>query len=285
MDQDSIESTLADLNLPAIRFYRCTDSTNDEALKWITSGAPDRALLIADEQTAGRGRFQRRWVTAPGSGLAFSLILLSPPIDQKQYSRLSGLGAVSVTEALHRKYALPAQIKWPNDILLNQKKAGGILVDVIWSGETLRAAVIGIGINIASESVSAVNLPSIGLNFPATCIENELGYPIDRLEFLYAILQELLAWLPRLSSPDFMHAWESNLAYRGQWVELSRGNSSSHTQTGNSFTPPEVMKVVGLSQDGSLRMTTKTGESVEVAVGELFLRPSVTSQPFSPLDG
>jgi BirA family biotin operon repressor/biotin-[acetyl-CoA-carboxylase] ligase len=279
MDQDSLESTLADLNLPAIRFYPCIGSTNDEALKWITSGAMDRALVIADEQTAGRGRLQRRWVTAPGTALAFSLILLSPPITKKQLPRLSGLGAVSVREALHRKYALPAQIKWPNDILLNLKKVGGVLVDVIWSGETLSAAVIGIGINIASDSVSAVNLPSIELNFPATCVENELGYPIDRLELLHAILQEFIAWLPLLSSPDFILAWESNLAFRGQWVELSRGDSLSHTQNENSVTPFEVRKVVGLSQDGSLRMITKDGELVEVAVGEIHLRPSAMSQP------
>ncbi len=284
MDQDSLESTLADLYLPAIRFYRCIGSTNDEASKWINAGAPDRALIVADEQTAGRGRFNRRWVTTPGAGLAFSLILLSPPIDQKQYSRLSGLGAVSVREALHRKYDLPAQIKWPNDILLGQKKVGGVLVEVTWSGKTLRAVVIGIGINIAPESVSAVNLQSAGLNFPATCIENELGYQINRLELLHAILQEFISWLPRLSSPDFLLAWESNLAFRGQWVELSYGDTTAHTQNGTSFTPPEVGKVIGLTQDGSIILTTKTGELVEVAVGEIHLHPSVIGQLLSPLE-
>ena len=284
MDQDSLESTLANLKLPAIRFYHCIGSTNDEALKWITSGALDRALVIADEQTAGRGRHHRRWVTAPGTALAFSLILLSPPINKKQLPRLSGLGAVSVREALHRKYALPAQIKWPNDILLNLKKVGGVLVDVIWIGETLSAAVIGIGINIAPESISAVNLPSTGLNFPATCVENELGYPIDRLELLHAILQEFLTWLPLLSSPDFILTWESNLAFRGQWVEFSSEDSLSHSRNGNSITPSEVRKVVGLSQDGPLIMTTKDGELVEVAVGEIQLRPSLMSQPRLPMD-
>jgi BirA family biotin operon repressor/biotin-[acetyl-CoA-carboxylase] ligase len=282
MDQDSIESTLADLYLPAIRFYRCIDSTNDEALKWIITGAQDKALVVADEQTAGRGRFHHRWVTVPGAALAFSLIMLTPQIDQKQYSRLSGLGAVSVREVLYKKYALPAQIKWPNDILIGQKKVGGVLVDVIWNGETLRGVVIGIGINIAPESVSAVNLSSMELNFPATCVENELGHPIDRLELLHAILQELLAWLPRLSLPDFIIAWESNLAFRGQWVEISRGDSTSHAQNGNSFTPSEVRKVIGLSQDGSLCVSTKSGELVEVAVGEIHLRLSMMDQPLSP---
>jgi BirA family transcriptional regulator, biotin operon repressor / biotin---[acetyl-CoA-carboxylase] ligase len=284
MDQDSLESALADLYLPAIRFYHCIDSTNAEALKWIINGAQDKALVVADEQTAGRGRFNHRWVTVPGAALALSLIMLPPQIDQKRYSRFSGLGAVSVREVLYKKYALPAQIKWPNDILIGQKKVGGVLVDVIWSGETLRGLVIGIGINIAPESVSAVNLPSTELNFPATCVENELGHSIDRLELLHAILQELLAWLPRLSLPDFIIAWESNLAFRGQWVEISRGDSTSLAQNGNSLTPSELRKVIGLSPDGSLRVSTKSGELLEVAVGEIHLQPSMMNPPVYPKD-
>ncbi len=80
MDQPSLESALADLNLPAIRFFTSIDSTNDEAWRWIDAGAPHRALVIADEQTAGRGRFQRHWVTTAGKWAGFQpgLALTSP---------------------------------------------------------------------------------------------------------------------------------------------------------------------------------------------------------------
>ena len=275
---------MADLNLPAIRFFQSASSTNDESFKWIDYGAPDRALVIADEQTVGRGRCQRRWITTSGSGLAFSLILLSPPFDPQLISRLSGLGAVAVRDALQRKYGLPAQIKWPNDILLDQLKAGGVLVEARWSGETLKAVIIGIGINIAPDSVSAVNLPPAGLNFPATCVEDALGRPVDRLELLHAILQELLSWLPLLSLSDFILEWETCLAFRNQWVELSSGYTPPHSQNKQVPLPTEAGKVIGLTQDGSLKLITRTGELVTVTVGDIHLRPAAIDQPFPPMD-
>ena len=284
MDQPSLESTLADLNLPAIYFFQSVGSTNDEAWNWIETGASDHALVIADGQTAGRGRSQRRWVSPPGAGLAFSLVLLSPPFDPQLISRLTGLGAVAVRNALQSKYALPAQIKWPNDILLDQKKAGGVLVEARWIGQALKAVIIGIGINIAPESVSAVNLPPGELNFPATCVENTLGRPVDRLELLHAILQQLLAWLPRLSQPGFILEWEAHLAYRDQWVELSPGATGLPSQGKAAPVHTEVGKVIGLTQDGSLKLLTHTGELVTVSVGEIHLRPVHADRPFPLLD-
>ena len=284
MDQPSLEATLADLDLSAIRYFQCLDSTNDEAWRWIDTGASDRALVIADEQTAGRGRSQHRWVTRPGMGLAFSLILLSPPFDPQLVSRLTGLGGVAVRNVLQRKYNLPAQIKWPNDILIDQHKAGGVLSETRWDGETLKAVIIGIGINIAPESVSALNLPSEGLNFPATCIETTLGRPVDRLELLHAILHELFAWLPRLSMPDFILEWETCLAFRDQWVEFSHEVPRQLTKMEDAPVPIEVARVMGLTQDGSLKLINTDGELITASVGEIHLIPTHAVHPFQPLD-
>src|SRR4030042_192247 len=190
MDQPSIASRLADLNLPAIRYFDRLDSSNDEARRWIDSGAPDGALIVADEQTAGRGRLGRRWYTSPGAGLAFSLILHSPPFDPDNLSRLAGLGAVATCNTLHKVYTLPAQIKWPNDVLIDQRKVAGVLAEALWNGKNLKAAMVGIGINIAPQSINAVNLPPDELNFPATCVENAFGHPVDRMELLHAVLSE-----------------------------------------------------------------------------------------------
>jgi len=287
MDQPSLESILADLNLPAIRFYSCIDSTNDEAIRWLDSGAPHLALILADEQTAGRGRSRHRWVTSPGTALAFSLVLLSPPLDPHLLSRLTGLGAVAIQNALGKKYNLSAQIKWPNDVLLDGCKVAGVLVEARWNGDALFSAIIGIGINIAPQSVSAVNLPATGLNFPATCVENALGNPVDRLELLHAILQELLTWLPRLSLPDFIHEWESNLAYRHQWVELSTDITAGDTSTPSSEKATPVQfeqgKLIGLTQDGSLKLLTASGKMVVAAVGDIHLRPAA-DHPILPTD-
>lgn len=284
MDQASLESTLADLNLPAIRFFTSIGSTNDEAWRWIDAGAPHSALVITDEQTAGRGRFQRHWVTTAGSGLAFSLILRSPPLDPQLVNRITGLGALAVAHALQRKYNLPAQIKWPNDILLDQRKVAGVLVEARWNGQNLIAVIIGIGINIAPESVNPVNLPAEGLNFPATCVENVLGRPVDRLELLYATLKELFSWLPRLFTQDFIREWKDSLAYHDQWVELSVVNSAQSAHPETAPLPILVGKVIGLTPDGSLKLLTRSGKLVTAQVGEIHLRPAPGGHPSLPPD-
>ena len=284
MDQLSLESTLADLNLPAIRFFPSIGSTNDEAWCWMDAGAPHAALVITDEQTAGRGRFHRRWFTTAGNGLAFSLILLSPPLDPQLVNRITGLGALAVAQALQSKYALTAQIKWPNDILLDQRKVAGILVEARWNGPNLKAVIIGIGINIAPDSVNPANLPAEGLNFPATCIENELGHPVDRLELLYATLKALFTWLPQLNTQDFIREWEGCLAYRDQWVELSVVDSAQSAYPEAAPLSKLVGKVIGLTPDGSLKLLTKSGTLVTAQVGEIHLRPAPVGHPTMPTD-
>lgn len=280
MDQNSLESTLADLHLPAIHFFPTIGSTNDQAWRWVDSGAPHCALVIADEQTAGRGRFQRRWVTVAASGLAFSLVLKSPPLQAHLVQRLTGLAALALCNVLRTKYGLPAEIKWPNDILLNQRKLAGVLVEARWDGDKLKAAVIGIGINIAPESVNPISLPVEGLNFPATCVEDGLGYPVDHLELLRLSLQELLDWLPRLSSQDFIDRWEASLAYHDQWVELFVDSTTPSASLEAVTLPIQVGKLIGLTLEGSLKLITISGKLVIVQAGEIHLRLT-HAHPFS----
>jgi BirA family biotin operon repressor/biotin-[acetyl-CoA-carboxylase] ligase len=273
MDQPSLETALADLPLPAIRFFSKLDSTNDEAWRWIDSGAPHAALVIADEQTAGRGRSHRHWVTVAGSALAFSLVLLSPPLGPQHIQRLTGLGALAVCQALQKLYSIKAEIKWPNDILLGQRKVGGILAETRWQGDELKAAVIGIGINIAPQSVSPQNLPVEKLNFPVTCVEAEVDHPVNRLECLHEILETVFQWIEQLSSHEFLAAWEDKLAYRDQWVELSMVNPTSSTQAQFEADPVSMGKLVGLDSNGSLKLLTQAGSVITVQIGELQLKP------------
>lgn len=273
MDQPGLEATLADLNLPAIRFFESIGSTNDEAWRWLDDGAPHRALVVADAQTSGRGRFNRQWVSVAKSSLAFSILLLFPPLDQHYFHRLIGLGALAVCKALQNTYHLPAQIKWPNDILLNQSKVAGILVETRWQGEQLMAAVIGIGINIAPPSIDPDNLSPEGLIFPATCVENELGDEVERVELLHIVLNTLCNLLPELSSMSIMNMWENNLAFLNQWVELSY-DRTSHISEVNGFSPmAQVGKVMGLEADGSLKLKVKSGVILKVPVGEIHINP------------
>lgn len=198
-----------------------------------------------------------------------------PPLDPQTVQSLTGLGALAVSQVLRTKFKLPAQVKWPNDVLLNHRKVAGVLVETRWEGGELHAAVIGIGINIAPESVSPLKLPPAGLNFPATCIENELGKKVERLELLYAILEALYSWLPRLGSPGFIQTWEDNLAYKDQWVELSVDNLEQASPQAAASQQVYFGKVIGLTKDGSLKLLTRAGEQVTVQVGELHLKPTL----------
>jgi BirA family biotin operon repressor/biotin-[acetyl-CoA-carboxylase] ligase len=278
MDQLSIEACLRDLQLAGIRYFPTIDSTNDEAWRWVKASAPHAALVIADEQSAGRGRFQRRWVTAAGSGLAFSLVLSLALFPNSLVSRLAGLAAIAVCRALQVDLKLQAQVKWPNDILLDQRKTGGILVESRWEGEKPSAAVIGIGINIAPGSISPVNLPPSDLNFPATCIEDVAGHPVDRLELLHAVLQEFFHWLNLLPSPTFISEWNQWLAFRGRWVELARSNPEQKSPQAPTPAPLYTGRLIGLDMDGSLRLITTSGEQIIAQVGELQLR--LTDPPY-----
>jgi BirA family biotin operon repressor/biotin-[acetyl-CoA-carboxylase] ligase len=272
MDQCTLESTLSELNLSAIRFIPRLDSTNDEASRWINAGAPDRALVVADEQTAGRGRANRRWFTPPGAGLAFSIILYSSNPNPQLISRMTGIGALAIRDAIQNKYALPVQIKWPNDILIERRKVAGVLAEAHWNGNTLKAIILGIGINITPASVSRAALPVEQLNFPATCIEDVLGYPVNRLEILHAVLQGLLVWQPRLYSPEFIREWETSLAFRDEWVDLIPGERNFPNTLEQLSPPIEVGKVMGLAPDGSLKLLTQSGKVVTTQVGEIRLR-------------
>jgi BirA family biotin operon repressor/biotin-[acetyl-CoA-carboxylase] ligase len=275
MDQALLIAYLQDLDLPGVRFFPTIDSTNDEAWRWVDTAAPHAALVVADEQTAGRGRHDRRWITSSGSGLAFSLVLRSPPLDALHLNRLVGLAALAICKSLRSMYTIKAQIKWPNDILLNQHKAAGILVETRWMGEKLDAAVVGIGINIAPESVSPRILSPTGLNFPVTCVDDVVGHQIDRWELLHAILAMFFRLMSRLATPGFIAEWQAYLAYRDQWVEL---NVEPSGQPALPSHPTQVGKLVGLNANGALQLLTTSAELVTVQVGELQLRPAKPPQ-------
>ena len=277
MDQNTLESRLADLNLPAIRYLPTTGSTNDEASKWIATGAVDRCLVIADEQTAGRGRGDHRWTTYPGTGLAFSLILFPIHLGPNVVPRRTSIGALAVRDALLKTYGLNTQIKWPNDVLLDRKKVAGILAENYWVGEDLKAVILGFGINVAPGSINIDPSHQRGFSFPATCVEDGLGRPVDRIELLHAVLEAFFAWRPRLPSPEFLREWEASLAFRGEWVQITPGDSFGKDGLPVSLEqaprPLEEGKVLGLAPDGSLRLLTRKGETVTVQFGEVRLRP------------
>jgi BirA family biotin operon repressor/biotin-[acetyl-CoA-carboxylase] ligase len=266
MDQHTLESELAALPLGGLRYFDRVGSTNDIAAEWAEAGAPDFALALADQQTAGRGRGNRAWFTAPGAALAFSLIL-RPGAEEinaaasGNMARFTGLGALALCDVLQHLYSLPAQIKWPNDVLIAGQKIAGILVETHWLGERPEAIILGIGVNVAPSAVP----PSELLDFPASCIEAHWGSPVERIPLLRAVLSRLLAWRTRLATAEFIQAWEAALAFRDREIAIISPTPAD--------TPPLCGQIVGLSPDGTLRLLTASGEVVCIQAGEIRLRP------------
>ena len=264
MNERLVRKALSGLPLGGLRYYEQTGSTNDVALAWATSGATDLALVFAEQQTAGRGRGKRSWFTPSGAALAFSLVLRPKPGEEQSITRFSGLGALAVCEALVEK-GLQPEIKWPNDVLLGRRKVCGILVESVWTGDSLDSVVLGVGINVKPEALP----PADQLTFPGTCLEAELPssphpIPVDRPALLRQILQGVLNWRGQLATEKFLQAWETRLAFRGEQVEIWSDEQAAR-----------IGQVTGLETDGSLRLLSSQGDYFTAQFGEVHLRPVV----------
>lgn len=257
MEGSELANIISRLPLGPLKYYDSVGSTNDLAKKWIAYGADHLSIVVADEQTAGRGRNGRRWFTPRGSSLAFSLVLNLEHLGDFALPRLSGLGALAVCTTLKDVYGLEGCIKWPNDVLIREHKIAGVLVETAWSGERLQSAVLGIGINVAHESIPLDD----DLGIPATSVEGELGKPVERWSMLREVLVKLLFWLKEINSPSFLQAWEQNLAYQSKIVQL--------TQNGRKVYEGRLL---GLYSDGAIRLRGSNGNVMSFWAGDLHLR-------------
>ncbi|MFW5726149.1 MAG: biotin--[acetyl-CoA-carboxylase] ligase, partial [Bacteroidota bacterium] len=183
--------------MDAWRYHPVVGSTNDIAREWAKAGAPEWGLVIADRQTKGRGRSNRQWVTRGGAGLAFSLVMKPTQEERIVLPRFTALAALGLIRSLS-KYNAAAEIKWPNDVLLNGKKLAGVLVEAEWQEEELQALVVGMGVNVGRKAVP----PPDGLRYPATSVEEAIGIPVNRWELLASVIQEIHALRPVLATPD-----------------------------------------------------------------------------------
>ena len=256
MNQNELDQQLSDLPLGDIHFFSSIGSTNDEAIKWTAQGVPDLSLIVADEQTAGRGRLDRPWFTPPATALAFSLILRPRAEEMPHLSRIVGLAALALIDAIGHLRLAP-QIKWPNDILLNGRKVAGVLIELTWAGDEVDYVVIGMGVNVAKASSPSTDV----LRFPAVSLEHVLGEVPDRISLLHDILASFIALRPHIHTGSFMAAWEKSLAYYGKEVRAEMGGAQVVTG-----------KVVGLETDGSLKIRDERGKTVTVRFGDVRLR-------------
>ncbi|MEO6391186.1 MAG: biotin--[acetyl-CoA-carboxylase] ligase [Pyrinomonadaceae bacterium] len=238
-------------------------STNTEALRLAQLGAPEGTCVLAREQTAGRGRQDRSWSSVRDAGLYLSLVL-RPRLPVEQWPVLTLMTAVAVQQTLVEIFGLVTDIKWPNDIVIADRKLAGILAETI-DGTDGRAAVIGIGVNLRREAVS------LELQEIATSLESETEFAVDAGSATERLAAEIVRALAQcyetLQSSDglkqIVDAWSarSSFAY-GKAVAVRTGHESFTGIT------------QGLTEFGALRVRIETGEVRTLHSAELTaLRP------------
>jgi BirA family biotin operon repressor/biotin-[acetyl-CoA-carboxylase] ligase len=177
-------------------------STNDEASQWARGGAPHGAVVVADCQTAGRGRQGRTWHAAPGESLCFSVVL-RPTLPVRDLPPITLAVGVAVAETVTRFAATPT-LKWPNDVLIAGKKVAGILTETSSQGERADHVIVGIGVNLNVAAFPSELLPI------ATSLHLFRGRPVDRMHFTAVLCERLENWYEHFLSDGPEHiksAW------------------------------------------------------------------------------
>ena len=242
---------------PKVLRFESLPSTNTELARLASEGAAEGLAVVADEQTAGRGRLQRAWSSPKGAGLYFS-ILLRPAISQNHWPLITFMAALAVGDALSEACGIKTDIKWPNDLLSGERKICGILAEAI-DTSTGRAVIVGIGINLTQNAFPA-ELANV-----ATSVAQATGQRPEREMILAALLQSLSRWYAVLAKPEqITAAWSGRSSYaEGKLVQVSNGDETWQGTT------------CGIEPDGALRLRTASGEIKVIRAGDVYkVRPS-----------
>lgn len=230
-------------------------STMAEAARQAVAGAREGLVVVAREQTAGRGRQGRAWASPKDVGLYVS-VLLRPRLRAEEWPLVTLAAAVAVVDALGEACALRADIKWPNDVLAGGRKLCGILAEALET-KAGRACVLGVGVNLTAGAYPAE------LRGAATSIEEAAGTRVGAEELLGALLDALARRYARLreagGAAEILTEWRARSSYaEGKRVRVSLG-----VETFEGVTR-------GLEPDGALRVETDEGETRIVRAGDVL---------------
>ena len=238
-------------------------TTMARAAELAAAGAPEGATVVAEEQTAGRGRLGRAWVAPPGSSLLVSVVL-RPPLAREQVWLTVAAAGVALAEAVDQVApgAAPAGLKWPNDLELGGRKAAGLLAEAHLEGDRLAGVLLGMGVNVTQ---GASDFPA-EVAGRATSVSLAAGAPVDRAALLAAWAGRFLAGYAALGAD---RPGQVLAAYRGRLVTIGRRVRADRVGAG-----PVVGTAVDLTPAGGLVVQTDAGPRVEVLAGDVHhLRP------------
>ncbi len=240
-----------------IIFHETLSSTNSQAKALGDQGAPEGTLVLAEQQTAGRGRMGRSWLSRKNENLLVSL-LLRPPIDPDQVFVLTMVLALAVIEGVRDVSALRPLIKWPNDLYLGGKKLAGILTEFSVKGKKIDYVILGLGLNVnwGPEDDGSIL-------FPATSILAETGTRVSRSHLLFEILKRFEVYYRKALCGDieeFYERWNKRSMVLGTQVEIKSDDGSLFGTASQ------------IDRNGALIILDEQGQKQRILCGDVSLR-------------
>lgn len=232
-----------------LHYYPSLTSTMEAAKKVAGEEVAEGTVVIADEQTSGRGRLGRAWLSPKGS-LAMSVILKPSVSSLPQLVMISSL---AVVRAIRKVAGLEAQIKWPNDVLIKEKKVCGILIESEVKGDRVNFAIIGIGVNVNIDPSAFAEISPL-----ATSLSHELGKEVSKAELAGALLCELeRLYLEAQAGAPIHREWQAQMETLGRWIQVRAGESV------------ERGKAETVTEHGNLILRRANGSIAEIIVGDV----------------
>jgi len=235
-----------------IVYHPSVSSTMDAAKEEAASGATEGTVVVAREQTCGKGRLGREWINPPGV-IAFS-ILLRP--EMNNLLRLTMVASLATSRAIDTITGLSTSIKWPNDVLLNGRKVSGILTQSAFRKRVVDWAIIGIGINVNFDPTKYE-----AISESATSLSNELGREVSQLDVIAQVLNEFeMCYLALCNGEPIHEQWQARLETLGKVVRIK---AAKHILEGLAES---------VDDDGALLLRQNDGKLLQITAGDVTLR-------------
>jgi BirA family biotin operon repressor/biotin-[acetyl-CoA-carboxylase] ligase len=242
-----------------IHLYDSVASTNETMRELARASAPEGTVVLADHQTAGRGRAGKVWFSPPGVNL-YASILFWPRIAATAAAPFSFMASLALTDAI-RELGLSPAIKWPNDVLLQGRKVAGTLAEASADGDRLAYVILGVGVNVNVDR-EALRHGLGDAAESATSLREALGHPVDRNAFTAAFLCFLDEWLTRHRGEGdgpLLRAWRERDIVRGRRIEVRDGSRVI------------VGRALGIDPQGQLEIEDPVGRLNRVVAGDVRL--------------
>ena len=250
---------LLPVGAPPLVYLRSVDSTNEEAGRQLAAGRPAPFIILAAEQTRGRGRFGRVWHSPPGVGNLYLSFAFRPELPPERLHRFTLWLGLNLCDLLAAETGAAPQLKWPNDLHFAERKVGGMLTEARVDADSTRELVFGLGLNIATPD--SVWPPEIAAR--ATTLAREAGRPLDLNAIAAAVVARVLAAAERFAAPampeELARLWHRHDLLAGRRITVVRGKEK-HTGT-----------AAGIDEEGALLLRTTAGRTLHFRAGEVTL--------------